>query len=439
MAVIYYRFRSQRPDHIATIKFDGTGLTVFELKREIIMANNLVNSSDVDIILYNTENIQDTKIDSSNDNKELNDDNEVVQRSNTVLVRRTTAAKKGRGNIQRYITGKPRLNVGSTTNTNTGNLNTTISNTISGTGNVDEDDMIQKMFNAQDEQWNQQQDVLATATRIDNYRSATNEPVPDYYICYKCGEKGKHYIKNCPKNNDPNWEGVRVRKTTGIPKSYLKAIEKPQDGVSDELPNGASAYMVNEEGKYVVAVADTKAWEKYQNTKNLENYNLNDDSIDVDDPELKDTESGKLWKNPVQTPCCNKIYSRKTIEDALIDSDFTCPNCGKEQIYLDKLTSDQELQKKVDEYIKEAASKKENLDGSANKRQQINPVGTNNTNMLGMPQLMNMPPMMGMPPMNMNMPPMMGMPPFMPFMNMQGIQGVPSSQQQPQQSPPKNN
>ena len=273
MAVIYYRFRSQKPDHIATIKFDGTGLTVFELKRDIILANNLLHSTDVDIVLYSTEDIQDTKSwgyqnggSSSAGERELDDDNEVVPRSTTVLVRRTMTPKKNKGNVQRYVAGKPRLQV---SGTNSVNKSISLGNNVGGTMNFgdaatngDEDDMIKKMFSVQDEQWSQQQDVMATATRVDNFRTNVNEPVPEYYICYKCGEKGKHHIKNCPKNNDPNWEGVRVRKTTGIPKSHLKAIENPEDTIRDSNSSGNTTYMVNDEGKYGVAVADTKAWDK---------------------------------------------------------------------------------------------------------------------------------------------------------------------------------
>lgn len=440
MAVIYYRFRSQKPDHIATIKFDGTGLTVFELKRDIILANNLLHSTDVDIVLYSTEDIQDTKSwgyqnggSSSAGERELDDDNEVVPRSTTVLVRRTMTPKKNKGNVQRYVAGKPRLQV---SGTNSVNKSISLGNNVGGTMNFgdaatngDEDDMIKKMFSVQDEQWSQQQDVMATATRVDNFRTNVNEPVPEYYICYKCGEKGKHHIKNCPKNNDPNWEGVRVRKTTGIPKSHLKAIENPEDTIRDSNSSGNTTYMVNDEGKYVVAVADTKAWEKYQKTKKGESGGYLNGDVDVDDGELKDPETGKLWKSPVRIPCCNKIFSRKIIEDKLIDSDFTCPSCGKEQIYLDTLVADEELQAKVDEYVKNLSENKNN-DGNSPKRRQVNPAGaTANTSQL--PQI----PMMPMPPINMQMPPMnIGMPLFMPFMPMPGMNPNVNSMQQNQDS-----
>lgn len=413
MAVIYYRFRSQKPDHVSTIKFDGTGLTVFELKREIIMVNDLIHSTDIDIVLYSTENIQAISSTGEDGDKELTDDNEVVSRSSAVLVRRTMCPKKGRGNVQRYVDGKPRIQTGSTiSKTN----NTALGSAILGSGAAvegSEEDMLNKVFNQQDEQWLETQDVMATARKIDNYRPGQNDPVPDYYICYKCGEKGKHNIKNCPKNNDPNWDGVRVRKTTGIPKSQLKAIAKPDEMDMENLPNGTATYMVNEDGNYVVAVADTKAWEQFQNIKKGE-VDRNNGDIEVEDGELKDTETGMLWKNPVRTPCCSKIYSRKYIEDALIESDFSCPNCHKDQIFIDDLVPDEELQKKVDEYIKNLA---DNQGGNSAKRHQPGAVGIppNGANMLPMPPMM---PNMGAMPMMPMMPMQQMNMPFMPFMPM---------------------
>ncbi|GME74616.1 unnamed protein product [Ambrosiozyma monospora] len=255
MAVIYYRFKSQRPDKMSTIKFDGTGMTVFELKKEVIYANRLLTSTDTDIFLYHSEE-QDT---------EYNDDNEVIPRSITVLVRRTSAGKKGKGNIQRYITGKPRVNRGGVqraqVTTTAAQLVPTVGPVTSVSVGQSEEDMINQILGQQSEQWAQQQAVMANATRVDSGRSnRPDEKVPDYYICYKCGEKGQHHIRNCPKNNDPNWDGIRVKKTTGIPKSQLKTIENPTD--IDDLSN--KNVMVTDEGKFVVAVADSKAWASYQ-------------------------------------------------------------------------------------------------------------------------------------------------------------------------------
>ncbi|VEU23364.1 DEKNAAC104455 [Brettanomyces naardenensis] len=385
MAVIYYRFRSQKPDQISTIRFDGTGLTVFELKREIIYANKLLNATDVDLFLYHYEDA----------GKEYEDDNEVIQRSSTVSVRRTSAGKKGKGNVARYIAGRQRLARPTATTFSAMPLASTAP--VSADGKQSEEDLIKQMFNQQDDQWNQQQAIMATAQRVESTRfnAKLDENIPDYYICYKCGAKGKHHIRNCPKNNDPNWEGVRVKKTTGIPKSHLKAVDTPAGVVDDPSQN----YMVNEQGKYVVAVADKRAWERYQKIQESKHEaEGKSDEIDVDDPELRDPQTKKLFRDPVRTKCCQKLYSRHVIEDLLLESDFKCPNCGQEDVYLDSLQEDEEMQKKVKEYL---AKRKKELgeDENASKRQRLNPAG-----LPSIPQ--HNPGLIGVPPMGM---------PFMPF------------------------
>jgi protein MPE1 len=45
---IFYRFRSQKDE--SRITFDGTGISVFDLKREIIIANGLSKANDFDLV-----------------------------------------------------------------------------------------------------------------------------------------------------------------------------------------------------------------------------------------------------------------------------------------------------------------------------------------------------------------------------------------------------
>jgi hypothetical protein len=79
------------------------------------------------------------------------------------------------------------------------------------------------------------------------------------YVCYRCGEKG-HWIKECPTNDDPNFENKpRIKRTTGIPRSFLKTVDKPAltgDGTDDAKP--PSGIMVNAEGQFVIAEPDSK-------------------------------------------------------------------------------------------------------------------------------------------------------------------------------------
>ena len=60
-----------------------------------------------------------------------------------------------------------------------------------------------------------------------------------------------HWIQDCPTNNDREFDNrPRIKRTTGIPRSMLKAVETPNSG---ELTQGV---MVTPEGGYVVAQPD---------------------------------------------------------------------------------------------------------------------------------------------------------------------------------------
>ncbi|CCH44096.1 putative RING finger protein [Wickerhamomyces ciferrii] len=336
-STIFYRFRSQK--NTSRILFDGTGITVFDLKKEIINENKLGTGTDFDLRIYNNDT-----------NEEYQDDTLVIPRSTSVVARRSPASKNGKGTASRYVTGKPKItkvDKNAIHNNNTQQQQQQQQHTEDKT--MTEEERISLMFANQDDQWKQTQQVMSTATPVYNKPSTTstnNNPddvPPPGYMCYRCGSKD-HWIKNCPTNDDPNWEGKRIKRTTGIPKTYLKTIEKPEDEST-----GVKSYMMNEEGKYVVQVADEKSWESYKKKVN-KTQDLINDMKDIDQS-LIDPITGKVFENPVITPCCSKNYSKNYIEDNLLESDFICPNCGKEDIYLDHLTKNEELSKKVDEFL----------------------------------------------------------------------------------------
>jgi len=47
---VFYKFASRRDE--SRVTFDGTGISVFDLKREIILANNLGKANDFDLHIY---------------------------------------------------------------------------------------------------------------------------------------------------------------------------------------------------------------------------------------------------------------------------------------------------------------------------------------------------------------------------------------------------
>lgn len=51
MSSVYYKFKSQKSE--SRIPIDGTGIAVFDLKREIIVANGLEKVLDIDLQIFN--------------------------------------------------------------------------------------------------------------------------------------------------------------------------------------------------------------------------------------------------------------------------------------------------------------------------------------------------------------------------------------------------
>lgn len=50
-SAVYYRFKSQKAE--SRIPIDGTGISVFDLKREIILANGFEKVLDIDLQVFN--------------------------------------------------------------------------------------------------------------------------------------------------------------------------------------------------------------------------------------------------------------------------------------------------------------------------------------------------------------------------------------------------
>jgi protein MPE1 len=49
---VFYKFKSQREE--SRVTFDGTGISVFDLKKEIILANNLGKANDFNLAVFDS-------------------------------------------------------------------------------------------------------------------------------------------------------------------------------------------------------------------------------------------------------------------------------------------------------------------------------------------------------------------------------------------------
>lgn len=230
-----------------------------------------------------------------------------------------------------------------------------------------EEERLKAMFAADSGAWKAEQSQMAHKPLVrSNFTKPTSvpdKPPPQGYTCFRCGQKG-HWIQACPTNTDPNWDR-RFKKTTGIPSSMLHKVEKvlDEDGKPDfsKLPAGV---MVNANGDWMVAAPDKAAWDKFQEKQMAAAEKAKDnvtDNHDLREQGLECSIDSRLFNDPVKTPCCNKTYCRDCIENALLDGDLLCPNCG-EQVLLDKLEVDEDTVQKIKAYEEEKKAEKNQAD-----------------------------------------------------------------------------
>ncbi|KAG8923692.1 hypothetical protein FRC02_010976 [Tulasnella sp. 418] len=391
---VYYKFKSQRQE--SRVTFDGTGISVFDLKKEIILANNL-KATDIDLLLFD------------NAGQEYKDDSFIIPRATSVIAKRMPAIKPGKGKAAIYVSGiapssgtpdsqGPGSRAGSTAPG--GRFTGAMSRRFDGrddkpkqspapsmhpehttvnaqqptviADNDDEAAAIAAMFSATSEQWQETQEKMAHATPVYNAnRNFTSrpynrpqqqyhhepKPLPPGYICHRCSKKG-HWIQDCPTNDDREYDNrPRIKRTTGIPRSFLKSVDMP---TGSTVPS--TGVMITPEGGFVVAEPDSAAWQKQRaRPKGITEAEVRERP--PTDPSLACPypNCGKLFRDAVKTPCCNTTYCEECIQTHLLEANFECPNCHKKVPSLDKLIVDRECRQKVKNYIDHAVeeSKKE--------------------------------------------------------------------------------
>jgi protein MPE1 len=179
---VHFKFKSSKEP--TRINFDGTGLTVFELKREIITTSHLGDGNDFDLLIYDESS-----------NEEYTDDTAIIPRSSMVIARRVPAARPGHGRAARYVSGRMPVHARR-------DQGTTGANALAAMNNAKtEKEKIAAMFAAEGDQWMKQQQEMSHQQKVPfgkGQKRPTNQPerpLPPGYICHRCQQKGKHLRK----------------------------------------------------------------------------------------------------------------------------------------------------------------------------------------------------------------------------------------------------
>lgn len=169
---VFFKFKSQKEP--TRVEFDGTGISVFELKREIINKSGLGDGTDFDLYIYTDDNSEGESQQSgtlifprwlTQHHTEYDDDTTIVPRSTTVIARRQPAVKPGAGRAARYVSGKMPVaakNAGRKEQLAKASASKPNTNAFSQMNDaMTEEDRMAAMFAAQTEQWSAQQEELS--------------------------------------------------------------------------------------------------------------------------------------------------------------------------------------------------------------------------------------------------------------------------------------
>lgn len=168
---VFFKFKSQREP--TRVEFDGTGISVFELKREIINKSGLGDGTDFDLFIYTDDNSDGKPVSQTHSQvmplltraSEYDDDTTIVPRSTTVIARRQPALKPGAGRAARYVSGKMPVsakNAGRKEQSAKASSSKPSASAINQMNTaMTEEDKMAAMFAAQSEQWSAQQEEMS--------------------------------------------------------------------------------------------------------------------------------------------------------------------------------------------------------------------------------------------------------------------------------------
>ncbi|KAL3218434.1 hypothetical protein MRX96_005940 [Rhipicephalus microplus] len=172
-----------------------------------------------------------------------------------------------------------------------------------------EDDKIKAMMSQSSQEYDPSKYVKS--------RSMTG-PLPPNYTCFRCGKTG-HWIKNCPTNN------VEVKRSTGIPRSFMVTVDGPDH-------KGA---LLTSTGEFAVPLIDHQAYKEVKKEKPP--FVREATPEPVQEPQLPDELlcmiCHDLLQDAVLIPCCGNSFCDECVRQELLDSEqHECPVCHETDI-----------------------------------------------------------------------------------------------------------
>ncbi|XP_053911831.1 E3 ubiquitin-protein ligase RBBP6-like [Cuculus canorus] len=231
MPCIHYKFFSRL--NYDTVSFSGLDISLGDLKHQI-MSREKLKASRCELQISNAQT-----------GEEYTDENTLVPRNSSVIVRRIPAAgvkvarKRCVPRGTEAVRGTPKAVDDSSAPMTLAQL---IKIADLAGADVPEADKIKAM-------------MIQSSQDYDPINYVKTPPSP--YTWLRDGKPG-HYVRNGPDNGGRHFGSVpRIRKCTGIPKSFLKEVEDP---------NTKGAMLANT-GKYVIPILNAEVYAREKKKK----------------------------------------------------------------------------------------------------------------------------------------------------------------------------
>lgn len=217
------------------------------------------------------------------------------------------------------------------------------------TGSKEEDERISKMMSESTSHWvhtqQQSQQQQGHQVRRVSRPKGPNPVPPPTYTCFRCGQPG-HYINFCPTNDDPTFDRPRIKKTTGIPRAFLRTVDPHM------LDNPSTAIMVTSEGAAVIATPNESEWERVTAERHQH---------PTCPTELKCVVCEDLLNNPRRLACCKTVCCADCLQVNEDDEgdptrrQVTCPSCRRVTL-LKTVTVAEDVQERLYTYLNSTSS-----------------------------------------------------------------------------------
>ncbi|KAE8741533.1 hypothetical protein FOCC_FOCC012917 [Frankliniella occidentalis] len=318
---VHYKFKSTKD--YDTLTFDGLHISLKDLKKSIFQQKNLGKNTDFDLLVKNAQT-----------DEVYTDEATLIPKNTSLIVHRVPLSVQAKRANTRQGLNPHLLPATKDQIFQDGESGGFIHSSQVDLARMEgsEDDKISAMMSQSTQDYDP-----ANYQRVRNNQTG---PLPQHYRCFKCHGIGLHWTKDCPLRDMQ--ESVDIKKSTGIPRSFMVPVEGP-------LVPGA---MMTPMGHFAVPAIDHQA---YKEGKKERPPFSSEPIPEPEKPEIPEDLLCSLCKDlltdAVMMPCCGNSFCDDCIRTFLLESDDQeCPQCLEKEKTPEMLIPNRFLRKRVADF-----------------------------------------------------------------------------------------